>query len=32
MNRYHVPGSEGQFEKDSGEQVLANKLGIASLD
>lgn len=32
MNRYHVPGSEGQFEKDSGEQVLANKLGIASSD
>ncbi|WP_431223683.1 Fic/DOC family protein [Serratia sp. L9] len=29
MNRYYVSGREGQFEKDSGEQVLANKLGIA---
>jgi cell filamentation protein len=30
MSRYHVPSSEGQYEKDSGEQVLANKLGIAT--
>jgi cell filamentation protein len=29
MSRYHVTNSEGQFEKDSGEQVLANKLGIS---
>lgn len=28
MSRYHVSSSEGQYEKDSGEQVLANKLGI----
>lgn len=32
MNRYHVSGSEGQYEKDSDEQVLANKLGIAIAD
>ncbi|NMP26631.1 cell filamentation protein Fic [Rahnella sp. SAP-1] len=32
MNRYHVSSSEGQYEKDSGEQVLANKLGIADAD
>lgn len=30
MSRYHVSGSEGLYEKDSGEQVLANKLGIAA--
>lgn len=30
MSRYHVSSSEGQYEKDSGEQVLANKLGIAT--
>ncbi|ALD44013.1 hypothetical protein AN479_06135 [Serratia marcescens] len=29
MSRYHVSSSEGQYEKESGEQVLANKLGIA---
>jgi len=28
MSRYHVAGSEGKFEKDSGEQVMANKLGL----
>ncbi len=27
MSRYHVSSSEGEYEKDSGEQVLANKLG-----
>lgn len=27
MSRYRVSGSEGQYEKNSGEQVLANKLG-----
>jgi len=32
MNRYHVSSSEGQYEKDSGEQVLANKLGLATSD
>lgn len=32
MSRYHVSSSEGQYEKDSGEQVLANKLGIAVSD
>ncbi|MFS3894090.1 Fic/DOC family protein [Raoultella ornithinolytica] len=32
MSRYHVSSSEGQYEKDSGEQVLANKLGIAASD
>ena len=30
MSRYHVSSSEGQYEKDSDEQVLANKLGIAA--
>lgn len=30
MSRYHVSSSEGQYEKDSGDQVLANKLGIAT--
>ncbi|KAB7627602.1 Fic/DOC family protein [Alkalilimnicola sp. S0819] len=28
MNRYSVPGSEGQFQPGSNEQVLANKLGL----
>ncbi|ADP11615.1 FIC domain-containing protein [Erwinia sp. Ejp617] len=32
MSRYDVSGSEAQYEKDSGEQVLANKLGIAASD
>ncbi|EGM8187823.1 cell filamentation protein Fic [Escherichia coli] len=32
MSRYHVSNSEGQYEKDSGEQVLANKLGITASD
>jgi len=32
MDRYHVSSSEGQYEKDSGEKVLANKLGIATSD
>lgn len=32
MSRYHVSSSEGQYAKDSGEQVLANKLGIATSD
>lgn len=32
MSRYHVSSSEGQYEKDSVEQVLANKLGIAVSD
>lgn len=32
MSRYYVSGSEGLYEKDSGEQVLANKLGIADTD
>lgn len=32
MNRYHVSCSEGQYEKGSGEQVLANNLGIATPD
>lgn len=32
MSRYHVSSSEGQYEKDSDEQVLANKLGIATAD
>ena len=32
MSRYQVSGSEGQYEKDSGEQVLANKLGIVDAD
>lgn len=29
MSRYTVAGSEGQYEKNSDERVLANKLGIA---
>ncbi len=32
MSRYHVSSSEGLYEKGSGEQVLANKLGIATSD
>lgn len=32
MNRYHVSSSEGQYEKNSGEQILANKLGITDSD
>ena len=32
MSRYHVSSSEGQYEKHSDEQVLANKLGIAASD
>ncbi|EBW4675954.1 cell filamentation protein Fic [Salmonella enterica subsp. salamae] len=32
MSRYHVSSSEGQYEKGSGEQVLANKLGITASD
>lgn len=32
MSRYHVSSSEGQYEKESGEQVLANKLGITDSD
>lgn len=32
MSRYDVSGNEGQYEKESGEQVLANKLGIAASD
>lgn len=32
MSRYHVSSSEGQYVSDSGEQVLANKLGIATSD
>ena len=32
MSRYHVSNSEGQYEKDSGEQVLANKPGITASD
>jgi len=32
MDRYHVSSSEGQYEKDSGEKVLANKLGITTSD
>jgi len=32
MSRYHVSSSEGQYEKDSGEQVLANKQGSATSD
>lgn len=32
MSRCHVSSSEGQYEKDSGEQVLANKLGITAFD
>lgn len=32
MSRYHVSSSEGQYEKNSGEQILANKLGSATSD
>lgn len=32
MSRYHVSSREGQYGKDSSEQVLANKLGIATSD
>lgn len=32
MNRYQVSSSEGQYEKDSGKQVLANKQGIVTSD
>jgi len=32
MSPYHASSSEGQPEKDSGEQVLANKVGIATSD
>lgn len=32
MSRYHVSSSEGQYEKDSDEQVLANKLAISDAD
>lgn len=32
MSRYHVSSSEGQYEKDSSELVLANKLGISDYD
>ncbi|MFT4272538.1 MAG: Fic family protein [Pantoea sp.] len=32
MSRYHVSGSEGQFEAHSDGQVLANKLGITAPD
>lgn len=32
MSRYHVSSSEGQYEKGSEEQVLANKLGLAASD
>lgn len=32
MSRYLVFSSEGQYGKDSGEQVLSNKLGIATSD
>lgn len=32
MSRYHVSSSEGPYEKDSCEQVLANMLGIATSD
>ena len=32
MSRYHVSGSEGQYANNSGEQVLANKLGITASD
>ncbi len=32
MSRHHVSGSEGQYEKDSGEQFLANKPGSATPD
>lgn len=29
MSRYPVSGGEGQYEKNSDERILANKLGIA---
>lgn len=32
MSRYHISNSEAQYGKDSGEQVLANKLGLATSD
>ncbi|WP_213991513.1 Fic family protein [Sodalis sp. dw_96] len=32
MNRYDVSNSEGKFAESSGEQVLANKLGISKPD
>ncbi|WP_158785069.1 hypothetical protein [Pantoea sp. BAV 3049] len=32
MSRDYVCGSEGQYEKGSGEQVLASKLGIVNSD
>lgn len=32
MSRYHASGSEGQYEKNSDEQVLVNKLGITGSD
>ena len=32
MSQYHVSSSEGQYEKDSGEQVLANKFGITDAE
>lgn len=32
MSRYYVSSSEGQYEKNSGQQVLANKLGISDSD
>jgi cell filamentation protein len=32
MSRYQASGSEGQYAKNSGEQVLANKLGIADVN
>ncbi|WP_413741516.1 Fic/DOC family protein [Sodalis sp. RH15] len=32
MNRYDVSNSEGKFAEGSGEQVLANKLGISNPD
>lgn len=32
MSRFPVSSREGQYKKDSGEQVLANKLGIAEAD
>jgi cell filamentation protein len=30
LSRYRVSGSEGQYEKNPDEHVLANKLGIAN--
>lgn len=32
MSRYHISSSEAQYGKDSGEQVLANKQGLATSD